>query len=705
MCIRHGILGLVLICVQFFGTTVHAVVLPFDSVLGEDSFVSKTDKAGGKSAVLLPLLEDSLLESSPLDAAVSGKELDELFRKRGDLGIIAHWAPKLMERYPEDVTLRALYAVALASQGHVADAQAMLSRFGDREMLSYRYMTEALIARREGNFDKVVKLARKAIAENKSHPFPFNILGRVYVQQGEYAKARDSFHKAVELAPEYAAAHVNLGAVEYALGQYAAAAESFSRAVTLAPTFCEARIGRSLLAEESRNYRQAITDLQACLQASPAHAEARKRLAYVYMLAGRLSEARPLAQEIAAEDTAAGNVLLGELYLRMNDPVNARRVLQKAGSSNLAAAYLLAYADFLQGDAEGAARRVGRILEVSSPVSGVRLVHAVFSAYAGSESGARELKILESDSTMGALARFLLANIRAAQGKESVAMDLWQRAEDFLPGFSVAGLHFADIVESGFLREAKYLNAGVLLYTKGLYPAAMDEFGKGVRVNSASAFGHYFTALTYVALDKPKQAQAHLRKSLEKAKNFFSANFLMAELLASAGDFSAAARYLETTTKSRADAGALIKLGLLQERLGNMGKAEAVYRRFIELYPDSFVGYNQLAWFYASRGERLSEALELAKSADRLLPGNAGILDTIGWIHFQEKRYQEAMDFLQKASLAKHHRDPQILYHLAAVQHAQGDDQAAKASLEQAFRLAKVFEGSEDARRLLSRLR
>ncbi len=705
MYIRHGVLALVLICAQAFLVTAHAVILSHDGVLGESPLVSKMDETGGKSAALLPLLEDGLLEASPLDATVSGRELEELFRKKGDLGVIAHWAPQLMERYPEDVSLRALYAVALASQGRVVDAQAMLNRFGDRKKLSYRYMAKALIARHEGKLDRAMTLARKAIAEDESHPFSFNILGRVYVHQSKYAKAGEHFRKAVELAPEYAAAHVNLGAVEFALGQYAAAAESFTRAITLAPTFCEARIGRAMLAEESRNYRQAITDLQACLQGTPAHAEARKRLAYVYMLAGRLSEARALAQEVAAEDTVAGNVLLGELYLRMNDPVKARRALEKAGSSNLAAAYLLAYADFLQGDTNAAARQVRRVLDVSSSAPGAKLAHAVFSSYAGNEDGIRELKTLASDPVADAFARFLLANIRAAQGKESAAMDLWKRAEDFLPGFSVAGLQYRDIVDPGFSQEARHLNSGVLLYTKGLHSAAVEEFGKGLRANPDSAFGHYFIALTYAALDKPKQEQTHLRKSLKKAKAFFPANYLMAELLASKGDFSAAARYLEAATKSRADAGVLIKLGLLQERLGNLQKAEAVYRQFIKTYPDNFVGYNQLAWLYASRGEKLGEALKLATSADRLLPGNAGILDTIGWIHFQEKRYRKALDYLQKASLAKHQRDPQILYHLAAVKHALGDDQAAKASLEQAFSFAKVFDGSEEARRLLDRLR
>lgn len=704
MRVQRTVYGLVIFCAQAFFFNAYAVTLPYGGGLGGDFVIDSEKKQPADSTTLLPLMKENFFEGISLEESLTVKQLEEEFRNRGDLGAVAYWAPGLMDQYPGDSTVRALYAVALAAQGSLDEARAMLKRFDAEAEPAYRFMARALIARHEGKLGTALKLAKKAVSKDKLHPYPLNIEGRIYVEQGHHKKALDSFLKAIKLSPEFAAAYVNAGVLQYAAGKYDAAAELFSAAVNLAPAFCEARIGRSLLAEESRNYKLAISDLQGCLKYTPAHLEARKRLAYMYMLAGQLKQAEMLASEIASEEPVYANLLLGEIYLRMNNPDRAKDALIKVGSSNLQAAYLLAYANFLQGHVTEAVSQTQRVIDASPKSVGLRITHALFASYTGKGDYKGELNVLAKDPVAGAFASFLSANLKAAENDRNAAMAMWKRAENFLPGFSVAGLGAGDIAGDKFVGEVKHLNLGVLFYIKGLYAAALEEFNKGLRENPDSAFGHYFTALTYSSLGNPDKAKAHLSKSLASAEKFFSANYLMAEAYSRSGDFKAAVKYYGAAVNSKEDAGALIKMGLIFERQGDFLNAEKAYQRFIASYPNNFVGYNQLAWMYARRGEKLNKAVELASKADKLQPGNAGILDTLGWIHFHQKKYKKALAYLEKASHVNKDRDPQILFHIASVYYEMGNEQESKRKLTRAFEIADTFDGSDEARRLLSKL-
>ena len=61
----------------------------------------------------------------------------------------------------------------------------------------------------------------------------------------------------------------------------------------------------------------------------------------------------------------------------------------------------------------------------------------------------------------------------------------------------------------------------------------------------------------------------------------------------------------------------LLGLGNLNERLGNYGKAEEMYRTAIKVNDREGIASNNLAWLIVLKGERGSEALELINNAIR----------------------------------------------------------------------------------------
>lgn len=101
--------------------------------------------------------------------------------------------------------------------------------------------------------------------------------------------------------------------------------------------------------------------------------------------------------------------------------------------------------------------------------------------------------------------------------------------------------------------------------------------------------------------------------------------------------------------------------------------SQAAFERFLAVQPNSYIGYNQLAWHFARRGIELDRAAVLAERANDLQPGNASILDTLGWIAFLREDGEVAVQRLREASLAAGGARPGIDFHLAQAELRYGD--------------------------------
>lgn len=68
--------------------------------------------------------------------------------------------------------------------------------------------------------------------------------------------------------------------------------------------------------------------------------------------------------------------------------------------------------------------------------------------------------------------------------------------------------------------------------------------------------------------------------------------------------------------------------GLILQAQGKDEEARKRYERIVEKDPHAAVASNNLAWMYASRGEQLDRALQLAQAAVAQVPeGAACVLD------------------------------------------------------------------------------
>ncbi|MGA7614550.1 MAG: protein kinase [Thermoanaerobaculia bacterium] len=93
---------------------------------------------------------------------------------------------------------------------------------------------------------------------------------------------------------------------------------------------------------------------------------------------------------------------------------------------------------------------------------------------------------------------------------------------------------------------------------------------------------------------------------------------------------------------------AISELALVRQYQGRIQEAEKLFRRAIDLRPEYWKGYNQLAGFYTIRGE-FEKALPYLHTAARLTPDNVRVLNNLGATYHQMGRYDDAEAEFQKS--------------------------------------------------------
>ena len=103
--------------------------------------------------------------------------------------------------------------------------------------------------------------------------------------------------------------------------------------------------------------------------------------------------------------------------------------------------------------------------------------------------------------------------------------------------------------------------------------------------------------------------------------------------------------------------------GICFERSKQWPKAEADFKKALELYPDQPLVLNYLGYSWVDQGINLDEAFKMLRRAVDLKPTDGYIVDSLGWAHFKLGHYQEATEELEKAIELKP-ADPVVNDHL-----------------------------------------
>lgn len=132
--------------------------------------------------------------------------------------------------------------------------------------------------------------------------------------------------------------------------------------------------------------------------------------------------------------------------------------------------------------------------------------------------------------------------------------------------------------------------------------------------------------------------------------------------------------------------------GIAHERTDQWEKAEADFRRALELRPEQPQVLNYLGYSFLEMQQNYDEALDMIERAVALRPDSGYIIDSLGWGLYRIGRYQEAVGHMEKA-VELMPIDPVVNDHLGDVYWAVG----RKREAEFQWHRALSFVDREDA--------
>lgn len=149
-----------------------------------------------------------------------------------------------------------------------------------------------------------------------------------------------------------------------------------------------------------------------------------------------------------------------------------------------------------------------------------------------------------------------------------------------------------------------------------------------------------------------------------------------ATLLSDNGDKKGALQLLErAVSKDPSNVLLRYELGMTAERIGKSDLFERSMREVIRRDPKFAQAYNALGFTYADQNIRLKEARTLLEKALSLSPNDPFILDSMGWLSYREKKFHQALDYLNRAASLR--ADPEIIVHQVIVLKAMGQSSDA----------------------------
>ncbi len=206
----------------------------------------------------------------------------------------------------------------------------------------------------------------------------------------------------------------------------------------------------------------------------------------------------------------------------------------------------------------------------------------------------------------------------------------------------------------------------------------------------------------YAHQDKNKEALAVL-KQVDPGDNESIAEEVAAvesRLIAELYGDPEALRTLEKQLEKHPNSKTLFyEAAMIAERLDLISMTEDYLKKAIEIDPTFANAYNSLGYTLLERTNRLKEAGGYIRKAYQLEPSNPYILDSIGWLSFKEKKYSEAIGYLNDAVQLLESED--IMLHLAEAYWMSDQKDEARLVLKRA---KELWPDSEDTEALIKRL-
>ena len=536
-------------------------------------------------------------------------------------------------------TASKLLAAARLQMRNPEGAQAILSNLEDKDSDPETLAMVAIATLASGDLETGEALMDKALANNPEN-HQLRLRYATYLnQRGEHDRAITEATRVLENAPELEQARSIIVEAQARSGDMNAAVETASQWIEEAPDSINALMTRGSLAATEDNADTAKTYFNKAREKAP--------------------------------QSSAPLVALGRLAMTQDDQAEAQKQFRAAVRLAPDSRQALQGLATVQ-DREETKRFMREVLKDNPEATGPRLILLEAALMDNNQQEADDLtaSLLErSEQTTPAPAAPFVAGIYSSSasalqgsGETKRAAALLDRARALFPENRDIALQAA---QQAFNEDKEDEARRIIQETKQQHPDSAAPY-----VTEANYFerqGEYQQAAELYQLALDKEPSGNLA-------NGYATN------LQRAGKAEEALAFLENARKTYpGNNQLLLTMALLQQSEGQYEKARANYETLLDSTPDNVVVLNNLAWIYHENQDK--RAIDLAKQAYELSPGNAAIADTYGWIMLKNGNHEASVPILEKA----HELQPdseEIALHLAEAYRTVGKNSAARKVLE-----------------------
>jgi tetratricopeptide (TPR) repeat protein len=275
----------------------------------------------------------------------------------------------------------------------------------------------------------------------------------------------------------------------------------------------------------------------------------------------------------------------------------------------------------------------------------------VAAALARLAAGEKAAPRIASPAEGAAEALFDLASLLNQTETADLALIYGRLALDLKPGFPLAQLLVADILESA----KRYGDALAMDQTI----AAPSPFNWSARLRAAGNLD---------ALDRTDEAIAALQAMAAERPDRLQPVVQLGDLLSGKKRYGeAVAAYDAALARVGAPEprywSVFYSRGVALERAGDWPRAEADFLRALSLQPEQPMVLNYLGYSWIDKGMRLNEALKMIEHAVELRPNDGNIVDSLGWANYRLGNFDQATLHLEHA-VELRPGDPTINDHL-----------------------------------------
>ncbi len=535
--------------------------------------------------------------------------------------------------------------------------------------------------------------ARAMAADPKSADVS-SALGFLYLAKNERPKAESAFANAAKLSGPYSQKKLQYAEFEIAMGKRDDGKKILELITTDAPLYLPAWVKLAEIAGQQKSYDEGLADVGKVLAIDSENPQALLVKSKLLLAKGNPADA------VADMESASKNY-----------PKSAQIDVE------LARAYIAA------GNADKAEISLKRALALTPNVAEAQMMLATVYVSKGDHASAIPiLKKLIQDHPNDIPPRMLLGESYRARGEPDEALAVFEQlavsnpkeiGPQMMIGTIYMNLRQPDKARAAF-EKARSINPDYLPALERLidldlkaknFDGAHKRIDAQIAAHPTDGLLPLMLARIYLAQRDAAGAEAALKHSIELQPDGMRAYSLLAGLYLSTNRQNDALADLKAAVaKNPKDTDAMLLVGAIEDRQNDFEGARSTYEKILSINPNSVTALNNLAYLYGEHLKDLEKALATAETAQRLLPDEPHVADTLGWILYRQHKFTRALPLLAN-SAERLPTEPDVQFHLGMTAYMLGREDVAREAFQRSLDQNPQFPGRDEASRRLAVLK